>query len=150
MATVNETVRESIMSYPSLYSNRTQVLHFILAVIGNGYHWVDGEPVRQFEENGEPWTVECHEARLERDLANADSSIMREIIADLSEDDKRHCLGIQKTIEDRIHLWEDLNSAPYPQTEYALLMRMPEDVTADWREACEQMREFLGKRGWVF
>jgi hypothetical protein len=39
----------------------------------------------------------------------------------------------------------------YPQcVEYALLMNIPANVTDDWKEACDEMKELAEKAGWTF
>ena len=40
---VEWTVREMIGSYPSLFQSRTQCLHHLFVVLGNGYKWVGGK-----------------------------------------------------------------------------------------------------------
>jgi len=37
-----KTIIEAIRRYPDLYSNRTDVLHHMFIVIGNGYRWSPG------------------------------------------------------------------------------------------------------------
>lgn len=39
---VNSVLRNSLMMYPSLYTNKFQVYEHLFLVIGNGYEWVNG------------------------------------------------------------------------------------------------------------
>lgn len=43
MATVFQTIKQSIFHYPSGYPNKWAVLHHIFCVNGNGYDWKNGE-----------------------------------------------------------------------------------------------------------
>lgn len=59
MSQVDKFVRESILAYPSLYTNRTQVLHHALCVLGNGYEWSNkGTLVAKSNSTQKPWNRE--------------------------------------------------------------------------------------------
>lgn len=52
MATVRETVKHSLLRFPTLYTSPVQVLVHLFAVLGNGLEWYRGELVSG-EENSE-------------------------------------------------------------------------------------------------
>ena len=43
MATINDTVKLALLSYPTLFSSASDVLHHLFCVNGNGYYWENGE-----------------------------------------------------------------------------------------------------------
>ena len=45
MASVEQTVRNDLLLWPSIHVNRFSVLHHLFCVIGNGFEWKDGELV---------------------------------------------------------------------------------------------------------
>lgn len=153
MSQVDEFVRTNILSYPLLYTNRTDVLHHALCVIGNGYRWSEeGTVVSEDDEPAPRWSKERELARIEKYLNNMfvsshpdiRSHIKQGMLEDLEADAK-----VVSEVETRIHTRKERGDF-YPQTSYALLMNIPPNVTADWREACDEMRELALKDGWVF
>lgn len=149
MATVDQTVRECIECYPGLFQSRVDVLHFVLCVIGNGYGWVDGEPVSVMDYQPEPWTVESFEADLLRNIA-PDNEVVRRILLERFAEEKTEMLEILATLDERVRTWGTLEGPVYKQSDSALLMNVPGDVTADWEEACEQVRALAADNGWRF
>lgn len=45
MASVEQTVRNDLLLWPSIHVNRFSVLHHLFCVIGNGFEWKNGELV---------------------------------------------------------------------------------------------------------
>lgn len=148
MASVNETVRECISSYPMLEGTRTGVLQYLLCVIGNGFYWHKGEVVT--DEVTKPWSPERAHAQYDDGWAVNLSDAGKVIYANLRDEEIAECTEIISQLDERVHEWTDLTEEPYPQTDSALLMNMPDDVTDDWREACERMRAMLVPYGWKF
>jgi len=153
MSQVDEFVRENILAYPLLFTNRTDVLHHALCVIGNGFRWSEeGTVVSEDDEPAPKWSKERELERIEKDFKNMfvgsrpdiRSRIKQGMLEDLEADAK-----VVSEVETRIHIRRERGDF-YPQTSYALLMNIPSNVTDDWREACEEMRELAVKDGWVF
>lgn len=147
MASVNETVRKYIVDYPTLETSRVGVLHYLLCVIGNGHYWHNGEVVT--DEVSEPWSPERAHAWYEGHAINASNSY-KSVLAAIRDEEIAVCTEIISQLDERVNEWTDLNREPYPQTDSALLMNMPDDVTDDWREACERMRAIVSLCGWKF
>lgn len=154
MTTVDEFVRTSILSYPSLFKNRTEVLHSVLCVIGTGYHWgADGTPVYLDGrvEDRSFWTKEGAMAELEDYLStNFNNDEVREMIrpalmAAMEEEER-----IVAEIDTRMRQRTEVNNF-YPESKkYALLHNIPANVSADWAEACEEIKALAVKAGWSF
>lgn len=148
MADVETTVRDGILRYPGLFSSRASVLHHILCVIGNGYEWVDGEAVAE-DKNREVWTAEAEKA----DEGNAwiymrPKELQAALLAHLDTQ-----IAEQQAIVDNVDAlaaeWGDLDGV-YPQSDYALLMNIPGNLTPDWEAECHRMRQFVAQHGWNF
>lgn len=150
MSTVDQTVRDAITAYPTLHTTRAEVLHFVLCVIGNGFQWRNGEPVEIDDprHRSVPWTPEAHQARMLAQFAHLPDRA-RASLRETFEEERAECLAVLATVDQRVHDMTPLDHV-YPQTEYALLMNVPDDVTADWAAACEQMRALVTEHGWVF
>lgn len=144
---VDELVRTSILTYPSIFPNRSTVLHHTLCVIGNGYEWdEDGTVVSQYP--SPVWNRETQIAASERQLSNLSertAMFAREIDMKIIEEAN----AIVETVDVRVHLREPIDSF-YPQSQYALILNIPENVTEDWREACEEMKILAIAAGWKF
>jgi hypothetical protein len=145
MASVNETVRESMLQFPMLFPNRSQVLYHMLCVNGSGAEWVNGEAVSLYQE--EHWTPEQELAERAR---NNYSEEVLELLKPVHEQDMLQNLNIVNNIEVLQHLTGPIRGEFYPQCEYALLMNIPDDVTADWAAACEEIKTQAKANGWVF
>jgi len=62
MNKVDEYILEKLMKYPKLYENRTQVLHKMFFVNGNGLEWVDGELCHDHKDDGRKNQISVDEA----------------------------------------------------------------------------------------
>lgn len=157
MPSVNETVRESILRAPSLYGNRTDVLHFILCVLGNGYRWDDnGDVVVSYDEPREHWSAEQALSRFDSQWGrtmDGEESVMKELIADIRKNFIENRLNVYRNrVSDVDHLMNvtDEVISPYPQSEYSILMTIPDNASPDWLEECNKMRVAMIQHGWVF
>lgn len=152
MTSVDDFVRTSILTFPSLYPNRTAVLHHALCVIGNGYMWNEkGEVVPDFFRPVPLWDKERELAELDTDMkARFKGAELREMVSE----------GMRKYIEESAKVVEEVDTRMYemvaieniyPQSnEYALLMNIPSNVTPEWKEACDEMKVLAEEAGWVF
>lgn len=154
MTTVDEFVRTSILTYPSLYKNRTDVLHNVLCVIGTGYHWGgDGTPVYLGgrDEDRAFWTKEGAMVELENYLStNFNNDEVREMIrpalmAAMEEEEQ-----VVAEIDARMHQRTEVEHFYSESKEYALLHNIPAHVSADWAEACEEIKALAVEAGWSF
>jgi hypothetical protein len=151
MSSVDQFVRTNILTFPTLFPNRTAVLHHALCVIGNGYEWsADGEIVEDFFQPVPLWNKEKALAEIDTEVARYDDSRLRELIAEGMRERINATAAVVEEVETRIHQRAAIERF-YPQsTEYAKLMNIPENVTPDWKAACDEMRELAIVAGWVF
>lgn len=150
MSSVDEFVRTSILTYPSLYTNRTAVLHHALCVIGNGYEWgEDGTVVIDYGEARPFWNKQDELAELETYLEQHFSDeFIRSIVREGMIERIEECVEAVEQVEERIHLRTPIESF-YPECkEYALIHNTPENIADDWAEACAEMRELAIAAGW--
>lgn len=150
MVSVDEFVEASIAAHPSLFTNRTDVLHFILCVNGNGYEWgKDGVPVNLFPDN----TVFDRDEYIERSMSYFGKSLPKELLDPFRSDIEQEAdeyAQIAAEAAARATVRGELNRGDvYQQTQYALLTKMPENAPEDWREACDEIRELVVNAGWV-
>lgn len=139
MASVTDTVERMIHRFPSLYANRTQCLHALFYVLGNGYDWSAGELVDI--------------TRDDRTEEDADAVFLAPLIARHGPD---HPIVAQTTARfaaDRAPTLSRRGRAaelartpgelgphdPYPLTTGCALSTMPADATADWRAAADEI-----------
>lgn len=152
MTVVDDLVKKSILAYPSIFTSRADVLHHVLCVIGNGYVWENGTLVPVFKEDDRVWTAEWETARFyERygelggfEMSDAHNEhwaqYIKEVVAEYQQ--------VVDTVDERIHDWTYEGEGIYPQSDYALILNVPEDVNPEWHEDLEKMREFARGRGW--
>lgn len=150
MVSVNEFVEASIAAHPTMFTNRTEVLHFVLCVNGNGYDWGEnGEPVYFFEDEH----AFNRDAYVEREMSNLRKTLSAdtlEVFRRMVELDVAELEQIVAEAAQRATMRGEIKRGDvYQQTEYALLAKMPENATSDWREACDEIREVVVKAGWV-
>lgn len=151
MNSVDKFVRTTILTFPSQFSNRTEVLHHALCVIGNGYKWNDKGTVTNISRHPSSlWNKEEKLAELEaeKNIKYASQIVKHFALADLRREFKA-CSKIVSEIDSRIHERGRIKTF-YPQSHYAMLMNAPANATEDWKEACEEMTALAKKAGWVF
>lgn len=162
MNIVDEFVIQSIQRYPSLFPHRMSVLHHALCVIGNGYEWDENGNIVSgyYEELAPLWNYE-------EELKDLRELYGEELWAEMGESQIKKLDEYQ----DRINRAQELavksnNNSPdnntpdfyydvstekiYPQSNYALLMNIPNNVSPEWMEACEEMKILAIENGWKF
>lgn len=152
MASVDKFVRKSILTFPTLFTNRTAVLHHALCVIGNGYKWnKKGEVVAEHSRPVSLWSKEAELGELDADMkARFADGRLRELVSEGMREYIDATAAVVEEVETRIHKRVAIENI-YPQcNEYALLMNIPENVTPDWKAACDEMRELAIEAGWEF
>ena len=152
MASVDKFVRKNILTFPTLFTNRTAVLHHALCIIGNGYKWnKKGEVVADFSRPVSLWNKEAELAELDADMkARFPDEDLRELVSAGMREHINATATVVEEVETRIHERVAVERF-YPQSnKYALLMNIPENVTPDWKAACDEMRELAIEAGWEF
>lgn len=148
MNSVDNFVRTNILTFPSIYPNRTAVLHHALCVIGNGYMWSEnGEVVSEFPRPVPLWSKELALAEMEAQFKDA---AVREMLTTAIRNSIESIAEVVDEVETRMHEMVAIENI-YPQSkEYALLMNIPANVTPEWKEACDEMKVLAQEAGWVF
>jgi hypothetical protein len=155
MNSVDNFVRTSILTYPSLFRNRTSVLHHALCVIGNGYKWSEtGEVISDSDSDTQTpnWTKESELAELETWMSKSGmkNEHIRALLAESLRKEIEFSEQVVTEVDTRMYERVAIESF-YPQCkEYALLMNIPSNVTPDWKEACEEMKVLAQEAGWEF
>lgn len=148
MTSVDDFVRTNILTFPSIYPNRTAVLHHALCVIGNGYEWNDkGEVVLEYPRPLPLWDKELALAEMEAQFQDAE---VREMLSNAIRNSIESIAKVVEEVDTRMYEMVAIENI-YPQSnEYALLMNIPSNVTPEWKEACEEMKILAEEAGWKF
>lgn len=148
MTSVDEFVRTNILTFPSLYPNRTTVLHHALCVIGNGYEWNEnGEIVSDFPRPVPLWNKGIALAEME---AQFKDEAIREMLSTAIRNSIESIAKVVEEVDTRMYEMVAIENI-YPQcNEYALLMNIPSNVTPEWKEACDEMKVLAEEAGWEF
>lgn len=155
MSSVDEFVRTSILTFPSMRKNRTEVLHHALCVLGSGYEWAeDGTIVSTTDETYPLWSEVAEIERMEAYLSeNLPSEELREMVRPEFTKNLAEYAKVVAEVDTRMNLRTQVEHF-YPQPVFApysaLLMNVPANVTPDWKAACDEMRELAIAAGWVF
>lgn len=149
MSSVDSFIRTQILTFPLLFPNRTAVLEHVFCVIGNGYDWgKDGTIVSTDPQEKELWDKEDELTRIEEDL-EAYGEVIQEALRPVMMEDYRAELEVIEQVDQRVKETPPIVHI-YPQSDYALLMNIPENVTPEWRAAADEARELAVSAGWVF
>ncbi len=137
--TPNDTIRELLLEYPSLFKSRGDVLHHLFCVIGNGYEWVDGELVSRYSDDRSSFTNPTDRAidriltRLRLNLADdARSNNSHVIDVELSYKALAEINYARNAIDIRLNNYT-FEGSLYPACpDYAKLWNYPDDLSYDW------------------
>lgn len=139
MATVAQTCADLIRRFPTRYANRTQVLHHLFLVPGNGYRWRGGELVDPADDR-----------RADEDATDPVMAVLDDVFG------TDHPVTVTSraavAAQREPHLWRreqadtlavtpgplDLD-AIHPYSPGCALATMPADVTDDWRTAAREI-----------
>lgn len=161
MNTVDEFVIQNIQRYPSLFPHRMAVLHHALCVIGNGYEWDEhGKVVPEYYEDLVPlWNYE-EELKDLREIYGEDlwAEMGEPQVKKLDEYQDRVNRAQELAVKSNANstdnntgfYYDGLTEKIYPQSNYALLMNIPDNVSPEWMEACEEMKVEAIENGWKF
>lgn len=150
MNPVDNFVRTRILTYPRLFPNRTAVLHHTLCVLGNGYEWDEnGEVASVYFEPVNLWNKETQLTQLDADMkARVENEEIRNMLTEGLRKDIENLAQIVEEVDTRMYEMGEVSI--YPQSNYALLMNIPANVTPEWKEACEEMKVLAEEAGWEF
>ena len=146
MPSVRDTVKSAIWQYPSLFHNRTEVLHHLFCVLGNGFDWEDGELVDRWQDERPDDLYE----RINRvDEGEAELRESRPEIAESFEEERKERLAEADYARANIEILTDLTAPlgrePYPPLGYHGTANgyaaLPEDAKPDWAEAYYEIME---------
>jgi hypothetical protein len=151
MSQVDEFVKDKMLTFPSIFPNRSEVLHHVLCVLGSGYKWSEnGTVVPAHDEVYDYWNREDALAKIEKYVTELSSEdFIQEIVRKAHLERLEEEAVVVAEIDERVHLTADVAHF-YRQTDYSLLTNIPANVTPDWAEACEEMKELAVKAGWEF
>lgn len=144
---VDRFVQGSILRWPRIYSNRTDVLHHILCSYGTGYVWENGAPVDDLDDSQPLWTPEREWEKFEE--RNSNRTFIRDTERRFCAEMIQELASIIETVDVRVHLRGEISSFGR-ESEYALIMNVPSNIHPDWAAAVEEMQEMAKTHGWKF
>ena len=143
---LEKQIYRAIWEYPTLHHNRTEALHALFIIIGNGYHWINGELrchddtkklvafdavdradeylATHFEEQKQSmadWPEALHDLRQEHS-----QRLSQQIVERAAE--KRE---VRAQIAQRVQEKPPIKSL-YPLCEYAQICNLPDNIKEDW------------------
>ncbi len=129
--TPKETIRRSLINFPSLYQEPADVLHHLFAVIGNGFEWVNGHLINSWEDERDDPTQWIQD---QIDDA-ADSPSLK-----LYYRKMMHTYQFTKDNMEDILEHGDTRYAGtyYPLSQYSRILCVPDDVSNEWLKAAYQ------------
>jgi hypothetical protein len=151
MSQVDEFVKDKMLTFPSIFPNRSEVLHHVLCVLGSGYMWsADGTIVPTHDEVYEQWNREKALVKIEKYVTELSSEdFIQEVVRKAHLERLEEEATVVAEVDERMHLKADVQYF-YRQTDLCPLMNIPANVTPEWAEACEEMKELAVKAGWEF
>ena len=154
MTIADRFISKQIKKFPMLFHNRTQVLHYVLCLIGNGYEWTDRGTIAYKEthrglKSPAVWSYEAHLAEAEERYSSI-PDVIKEILLD---GEKKVGKALQALVDSADVLAcspGKMNMDFYPQSDYALLMNLPENIHPVWKAACDEIKAEVAQHGWKF
>ena len=169
--TLERTIQRMFNGYPGLFKTRADCLDQLFCVIGNGYHWKDGELVSgeddaleavsldSFFVNGKAFQHNKLSIRAERDYYNKQFEKRHHIrsyenapaeVRELFERIEREALaGLPDDkyyTTPRCQRWYFF-TAGYCH-DYAYLFNYPDDIKPDWLSGIEECKQLLREDGY--
>lgn len=146
MANFETTVRTSILTFPGLHKNRSDVIQHLFFVVGNGYEWRNGELVSKSSVVEPFWTRENAEnsfAALINDanMPAADVAYLRGIVLNGAQDVLDEEERVVSEIDVRVNTLGPI-TPPYV-TPNDLMENPPADITPEWQAALAEARTLL-------
>ena len=146
--TVEKTLRNSLILYPSLFTSKWDVYHHWFIVIGNGYGWVDGELVCDYGNDEQDTTLE---EAIEKhfDFHASDRALLSSPLRFSIERLKQDIIETVNWEEKLLKPFSDegrntiRDSRIYPLSNYSHILNIPDDIKEDWKVAAKEMYEWL-------
>lgn len=146
--TVERTLRNSLLLYPSLYTSKWDVYHYWFITIGNGYDWVEGELVCEYDNAEQDTTLEeaienhfyfhaSDRALLTSPLKFSLERLKQDIIESVNWEDKL----LKPFSDEGRQTIRDTRIGPL--SNYSHILNIPADVKEDWKAAAKEMYEWL-------
>jgi hypothetical protein len=138
--TVKESLRISLLLYPSILQNKWAVYHHWFAVNGNGYEWENGELVDICGEKNVTITeaINKHFKYRTKNIFKS-TFIFKYNIKEL-KNDILATINVKNRTTDFTQT-EEL----YPLCEYAKILNIPNDIKPDWLDAIKEFYDYLIK-----
>lgn len=157
---VENTIQAIFDSYPILYSNREDVLVYLLCFFGTGYEWSNGQLIQTCDKKIKKYNKlikgkahQYYDNRVDKILYLMYSSRKRKVsfgsfISTLKATNIYD--SINEGLDEKMFLPNSLsniiNYSDLPKLmckEYSPLFNIPEDITDDWRAAVNEVKEIL-------
>lgn len=146
MSTFKQTLKFSMLRYPTIFPNPVDVCVHLFCAIGNGYEWYEGEMVDRFHHN-EPLVMKYP---LDRDMTPEMAAIHASVDARTGHKLKDQARFVQMkwteenidaivdAIPTNVYFGSDPKSYYFRKgicLEHAHAFHFPEDIKKDWAEA---------------
>lgn len=140
-------IAKHIEQFPQIFPDRISVLHHALCVIGNGMGWDENGNITSYNDAQPKWTRE--EGMHELEMLCGDNEVLHKIFTE-SFTEKFDIY--EKRVDNALKLARKklVPKTVYPQSDHALLMQIPDNVSPEWLEACEEMKAIAIEHGWKF
>lgn len=142
MNPVDVLLADKISTYPCLFRNRTQALHQVLIVLGNGMEWRAGLLVHRA-----PDDRTCSEAHLKWRAPEEEVTLYASLEIDLPPERLTGVCpaeSLRPRAEELAATPGDLDRDPYPPSLGLPIFEMPEDADFHWRAAAREIAAVVG------
>jgi hypothetical protein len=136
---VQDTLKSSLLTYPSIFPNKWSVYHHMFAVNGNGCEWINGELV----DSSLDYVGTVKDAiellyKKEVESINILNTPLNFIFERLKEGTM-----LALDLENRMVDFTQTNKELYPLCKYAKILNIPDDIQPDWLEAAKEFYDYL-------
>ena len=146
-----------LLEYPTLYQDRAQCLNQLFCVNGNGYEWIKGQLVDEYQDHRYKRDKEVDIALQEGfDILidsivynNSDTSlsipqyVQRSLLEKYRQ--QRALANLDKIIQPGFHQFIQAGYEFYPLCEYAKIMNLPTDIKQDWLDGAKETLQLLNQ-----
>ena len=152
-----EFIRRSILTYPSIFRSKFDVLAHLLNCTGNGYEWKNGEP-KPCGGKLEDMLLKDKIAALKKIYSSEieflsniryGNEIIIDTVFNCSARSIKESIEVVADIDNRINLFESTFPIKYTISEYDMICKIPLDIKQEWKDIClmylEWMKENIDK-----
>lgn len=138
---VKATVRRMLIQYPSLFQDKSDCFNHLFLTLGGGYDWHKGALVdRDPKRTDEPYWAD-ESGVPSNDWERTGSELLNEAVRKMraynARKENHQVRFVLDNFDDLFDQHLEMFRRPYPfDKEYCNLLRMPENVKPDWRQAC--------------